>query len=164
MPAAVRATAAAALSFFLASDTHLGHDVACPGCPGNITTSLFLNTQFVLAANALARNASAAWPPSLGGGPVLPPRALVVSGDLVDNGYTESYEWANWTRLFGLDGTDGMLAMPVYEGRGNQCVGSSRARARARERGRLLVRSRRVDREAGVMPAAPAAVTTRARR
>jgi len=128
MPSSARAAAAAAsgvLSFFMASDTHLGHDVACPGCPGNVTTSLYLNTQFVLAANALSLNESAAWPAVLGGGPVLPPRALVISGDLVDNGYTESYEWRNWTRLFGLDGTDGLLTFPVYEGRGNHDGGNS---------------------------------------
>ena len=73
----------AQLTFYTASDTHLGHDV------GGIT-SLALNTATIGRMNALAAcggvGANCSWPAAQGGGGVQPPRAVVVSGDLIDNG------------------------------------------------------------------------------
>ena len=119
------APATSSLTFYTASDTHLGHDV------GNIT-SLFLNTVTIDNINLLAACGGAgvncSWPASLGGGPVAAPRAVVVSGDLIDNGNDASgdmvKQWMNWTALYGFDGTDGRLHFPVYESRGNHdgCV------------------------------------------
>jgi hypothetical protein len=111
---------AASLTFYTASDTHLGHDV------GNIT-SLSLNTVTIDNINGLAAcggvGVNCSWPASLGGGPVAAPRAVIVSGDLIDNGNDASgdmvKQWLNWTALYGFDGTDGRLHYPVYESKGN---------------------------------------------
>jgi hypothetical protein len=124
---ALLVAAGSSLTFYTASDTHLGHDV------GNIT-SLFLNTVTIDNMNALAAcggvGINCSWPASLGGGPVAAPRAVVVSGDLIDNGNDPSgdmvKQWLNWTSLYGFDGTDGRLKYPVYESRGNQCVAVER--------------------------------------
>lgn len=63
-----------------------------------------------------------AWPEKLGGGPIGKPRGVLVLGDLVDDGdkvgETE-IEWQAFEKHFGLDGTDGLLKYPVFEGFGN---------------------------------------------
>ena len=113
---------ATALTFFAASDTHFGHDV------GN-ATSFEKNTWAIREMNALPRNGT--WPASLGGGPVGEPFGVTVSGDLLDGGVNPSSDpdgcaqWANFTALYGFDGTDGLLRYPVYEGRGNHDGGNS---------------------------------------
>ena len=110
-----------ALSWFAASDTHLGHDVG-PSAD-NVTTSYTKNVWAITEMNALPGNDT--WPAALGGGPVLPPVGVTVSGDLIDAGVAPGSavngcnQWANFTALFGLDGTDGLLHYRVYEGRGN---------------------------------------------
>jgi hypothetical protein len=129
--AAVAATAVVAsaqkLTWFSASDTHLGHDVG--PTPDNITSSYTKNVWAITEMNAIAQNAS--WPTSLGGGLVGVPVGVTVSGDLIDNGIGDAKEvngcnqWENFTSLFGFDGTDGMLQYPVYEGRGNHDGGNS---------------------------------------
>jgi len=126
------ALARGSLTFFTASDTHLGHDV------GNIT-SLYLNTVTIGAINTLAKcggvGANCTWPAEMGGGPVGAPRALIVSGDLIDNGADASgamvAQWRNWSALYGLDGTDGLLQMPVYESKGNHVRPAAAAALRA---------------------------------
>ena len=75
--------------------------------------------------NALPGSA-AQWPASLGGGAISAPAGVTVSGDLIDSGIGSAHEyngcgqWANFTALYGLNGTDGLLKYRVYEGRGNQ--------------------------------------------
>lgn len=61
----------------------------------------------------------------MGGGTVYPAAGVVITGDLVDNGYTQYYEWSNFTAVYGLTGKDGLLAFPVYEGKGNHDGGQS---------------------------------------
>lgn len=68
------------LTFFLASDTHLGHDV----CNVTCVTSLELNKAAVQEINVLAGNGT--WPADMGGSVIQEPVALVITGDLVDNG------------------------------------------------------------------------------
>jgi hypothetical protein len=111
---------AQSLTWFSASDTHLGHDA---GTGANHTTSVQKNTWAIREMNALPTNGS--WPASLGGGPVHPPLGVTVSGDLIDGGVNSAHDydgcaqWANFTALYGLNGTDGLLQYRVYEGRGN---------------------------------------------
>ena len=42
------------------------------------------------------------------------PVGLIITGDLIDNGYTEGFEVDNFTATYGLDGTDGLIHFPVY--------------------------------------------------
>ena len=115
------AAAGPALSWFSASDTHLGHD---SGKGENFTTSYTKNTWAINEMNSIP-SSGAQWPASLGGGPVLEPAGVTVSGDLIDGGvnpessYDGCAQWANFTALYGLNGTDGLLKYRAYEGRGN---------------------------------------------
>ncbi|WP_254509211.1 metallophosphoesterase [Anatilimnocola floriformis] len=63
-----------------------------------------------------------AWPDKLGGGLIGKPRGVLALGDLIDdgdkNGQTD-IEWKHFADHFGLDGTDGALKFPVFEGWGN---------------------------------------------
>ena len=106
---------AAGLTWLGISDVHFGHDVKATD--GTITTSLELNIRAVAELNSLALNAS--WPASLGGGLVQVPAGVILSGDIIDNGDTEGFEIANFTRVYGLKGGDGLLSVPLFEGRGN---------------------------------------------
>lgn len=62
------------------------------------------------------------WPERLGGGKIGQPRGVLVLGDLIDDGdkagETE-IEWRAFVEQFGLDGADGLLKYPVFEGCGN---------------------------------------------
>ena len=116
----------ASLSWFSASDTHLGHDPVTPN--GTIVTSYEKNVWAIEEMNTLATpscRGNCAWPAALGGGPVLPPLGVTISGDLVDNGGNPGTvvngcaQWSNFTALYGLTGTDGLLKYKCYEGRGN---------------------------------------------
>ena len=69
---------------------------------------------------------SLAWPAQLGGGTIAKPRAVVVLGDVLDDGdrmFQEkvqgAQQWEYFKVDFGLDGTDGLLKFPVFEGAGN---------------------------------------------
>ena len=62
------------------------------------------------------------WPAKLGGGKIDQPRGVLALGDLIDDGDKGSeteIEWEHFTKQFGLDGTDGLLKYPVFEGWGN---------------------------------------------
>ena len=62
------------------------------------------------------------WPAELGGGKIGRPGGVCVLGDLIDDGdkagETE-IEWRHFEEQFGLDGTDGRLHYPTFEGWGN---------------------------------------------
>lgn len=62
------------------------------------------------------------WPAKLGGGKIHSPRGVLALGDLIDDGDKGSeteIEWQHFVKQFGLDGTDGLLKYPVFEGWGN---------------------------------------------
>ena len=116
---AAASAAAPSLTWFSASDTHLGHD---SGTGANRTTAFTKNVWAITEMNSLPNNGT--YPASLGGGPVQTPRGVTVSGDLIDGGvngatdYDGCAQWSNFTALYGLNGTDGLLRYRVYEGRG----------------------------------------------
>jgi len=67
-----------------------------------------------------------AWPAQLGGGLIAKPRAVLVLGDLLDDGdrmfqgkVQGAQQWEYFKADFGFDGTDGLLKYPVFEGVGN---------------------------------------------
>jgi cytolysin (calcineurin-like family phosphatase) len=77
----------------------------------------------VLQMNAIT---AAAWPEKLGGGAVSKPRGVLALGDVIDDGdrlmegkNMGAEQWKNFLADFGLDGTDGVLKYPVFEGWGN---------------------------------------------
>ena len=62
------------------------------------------------------------WPDALGGDPIDKPRGVLVLGDLIDDGDRQGQteiEWNHFENQFGLDGSDGLLKFPVFEGWGN---------------------------------------------
>jgi len=65
---------------------------------------------------------SQTWPEKLGGGAIGKPLGVLALGDLVDDGdkpNATEFQWKQFASQFGLDGTDGLLKYPVYEGWGN---------------------------------------------
>jgi cytolysin (calcineurin-like family phosphatase)/predicted GH43/DUF377 family glycosyl hydrolase len=77
----------------------------------------------VLQMNGIAE---VPWPKELGGGAIPRPRGVVALGDLIDDGDRKLQDkiqgprqWEAFAADFGLDGTDGLLKYPVYEGWGN---------------------------------------------
>lgn len=73
--------------------------------------------------NAIAK---VPWPKELGGGPIGTPRAVLLLGDVIDDGdrmrdgkNQSAQQWRHFVADFGLDGTDGRLKYPVLEGWGN---------------------------------------------
>jgi cytolysin (calcineurin-like family phosphatase) len=62
------------------------------------------------------------WPEKLGGGAIGTPRGVLALGDLIDDGDRKGeteIQWRHFETQFGLDGTDGLLKYPVFEGWGN---------------------------------------------
>jgi len=104
------------LTFLVASDTHLGLD--SPEDPSRDvlkqpTPIEQRNLAMIERMNTLA---GTPLPPALGGS-VETPRALLVTGDLTEDG--EEGQWRSFAQLYGLNGRDGLLHLPVYESGGN---------------------------------------------
>lgn len=104
------------VTFLATSDCHYKE-------PDSKTSHNGLNRDSVEAMNAIA---TLRWPEALGGGPIARPRGVVVLGDVIDDGdralqgrsvSREQYRF--FLTDFGLDGTDGLLKYPVFEGWGN---------------------------------------------
>jgi hypothetical protein len=72
-----------------------------------------------------------AYPPEIGG-VVEKPRGILFTGDTTDNALLE--EFAEFEKVYGLTGRDGLLAYPVFESIGNHDVG---AEAPIKEKARL---------------------------
>ena len=81
------------------------------------------NRDTITHLNAVA---DLAWPAAAGGGAVERPRGVVLLGDVIDDGdkraegeNQSAKQYETFVRDFGLDGTDGLLKFPVFEGFGN---------------------------------------------
>ncbi len=90
------------LTFFVASGVHYGHQ-----------DGEFNNLAQIAAMNELP---GTPFPPEIGG-TVGTPVAVVVTGDLTEDGTPG--QWDSFAAHYGLDGTDGLLNYPVLEGPGN---------------------------------------------
>jgi cytolysin (calcineurin-like family phosphatase) len=112
------------VTFFVGSDCHYG-----------LGNNAALNRGVIDRMNWLP---GTPMPPQAGGGTVGTPRGVVLNGDLLDKGFdkTAPAAWAEFVADYGLTGTDGRLAFPVYEGFGNHdgMTGKSVTRAGVRER------------------------------
>lgn len=110
-----------------------------PAKPRDVTFLVTSDCHYVDADRKNDRNASnratidqmnviteANWPAELGGDRVQAPRAVIVLGDCIDDGdrvihgkNISAEQYAYFVKDFGLDGTDGRLKFPVFEGWGN---------------------------------------------
>jgi len=99
------------LTFFATSDSHY-----------EAIEKLERNDRNRITIERMNALSGESWPDSLGGGRIGKPRGVLALGDLIDdgdkNGQTD-IEWMKFEEHFGLDGTDGLLKFPVFEGWGN---------------------------------------------
>jgi hypothetical protein len=95
------------VTFFVASDSHFG-----------ARRMDELNVSLVRQMNDLP---GTEYPPLIGGA-VDTPRGVLFLGDTTDNGTLE--EFAEFERVYGLTGKDGLLRYPVFEAIGNHDVNS----------------------------------------
>jgi hypothetical protein len=104
------------VTFFVGSDTHYGRE-----------NNAAINRRVIDAMNALPGEPL---PAKLGGEFVRTPRGVVLTGDLLDEGFdkeTAPQNWAEFCRDYGLTGSDGRLCFPLYEGFGNHDGGPTRS-------------------------------------
>jgi hypothetical protein len=76
------------------------------------------------------------WPAKFGAGLMARPRGVLVLGDLVEHA-GRTGEWERFVADFGLDGTDGALKYPVFEGYGNHDGAKEQAEIKKRNEARL---------------------------
>lgn len=112
------------ITFFVSSDTHYGR-----------SDNGYLNQLTIDMMNSAP---GMELPSAFGGGRVATPRGVVLNGDLLDNGTNAEADkyWKQFEADYGLNGSDGRLAYPVYEGFGNHDGGpaTSVSRKAIRER------------------------------
>jgi arylsulfatase A-like enzyme len=99
------------LTFFVTSDSHY-----------EAVTKVERNDRNRVTIARMNELPGQRWPEKLGGGPIGTPRGVLALGDLIDDGDKRGetdIEWQHFTDHFGLDGTDGLLRFPVFEGWGN---------------------------------------------
>lgn len=118
-PAARRRAGGMDVTFLVTSDTHFGYRVPAPepGAPPRpLENAQGIEKAQLVAIEAMRSMEGKAYPRELGGR-VGKPRGLLISGDLTEDG--EPHEWERFVRFFGLDGSDGLVPFPVFEGIGN---------------------------------------------
>lgn len=105
------------ITFISTSDSHYRHPDHKLGHHNHLTRA---------SVEEINRIHTLEWPTGLGGGTIARPRGVVMPGDLIDDGdhaLGERNLTAEQFRLFeadfGLDGSDGLLVYPVFEGFGN---------------------------------------------
>lgn len=105
------------VTFLSTSDSHYRQLDHQGGCNNDLNQA---------SVEEMNRIAGQMWPGNLGPDKIAKPRGVVVLGDLIDDGdrrengrqiSAEQYEF--FRADFGLDGTDGLLKYPVFEGWGN---------------------------------------------
>jgi hypothetical protein len=117
------------LTFIIATDQHYGRD-----------NNVEINHVVVTQINSLA---GTKYPEKFDSGIVRTPRGVIAPGDLLDKGYdpkTSQHKWDEWIADYGLDGTDGVLGFPVFEGIGNHDGPPVKSIPRAKIRERNKVR------------------------
>jgi hypothetical protein len=106
------------LTFIATSDTHYRQPDHRLGHHNDLNRA---------TVDEINRIADEAWPANPGGGPIGRPRGIVVPGDLIDDGDMTTpdkrviarEQFGLFLADFGLDGTDGRIRYPVFEGWGN---------------------------------------------
>ncbi len=84
------------------------------------------NVRDRVTIDAMNRITEIRWPEHLGGGVIARPRGVALLGDVIDDGdrmkagkNQSERQFRSFVADFGLDGTDGRLKFPVFEGCGN---------------------------------------------
>ena len=108
------------VTFLVFSDTHFGYGGSERDLLGrrrdpvaNPEGTELVNARAIESMNTIAGKP---WPAVLGGS-IGAPLGLLISGDLTEDG--EAWQWHGFTRYYGLDGKDGRIRYPVFEGHGN---------------------------------------------
>ncbi len=108
------------VTFIAASDTHLGYDSAQHDLFGKQHDPLARPRGVELVNQSQIRDMNAMpgrpWPGQLGG-VIARPRGVLISGDLTENG--DRWQWRHFIAHYGLNGGEGLLDFPVFEGHGN---------------------------------------------
>lgn len=112
-PAAAHCAPNAETTFVVTADTHFGFGVNERGPRADPAGIEATNQRAIRAMNEIEGHA---WPHGLAG-KVGRPRGVLVAGDLTENG--EPWQWEQFVRYFGLNGHDGLVNLPTYEGHGN---------------------------------------------
>lgn len=107
------------VAFFLVGDTHFLAEKENPSrldARSAAVTGRLIDVLNRLPGSAISSEA--------GGGIVLAPKGVIHAGDCIDTGDKSSVkmqqtEWAAFADVFGLNGSDGKLKVPVYEVHGN---------------------------------------------
>jgi hypothetical protein len=107
-------------TFLAFSDTHFGYGSSERDLFGarkdalrSPTGTQQVNARAIEAMNEIPGRP---WPEQLGG-VIGKPRGLLISGDLTEDG--QAWQWHDFARYYGLDGRDGLVRYPVFEGHGN---------------------------------------------
>ena len=98
------------VTFFVASDSHFG--------------ARGMDEQNRILVAQMNELPGTAYPPEIGG-VVEKPRGVLFTGDTTDNALLE--EFAEFEKVYGLTGRDGLLAYPVFESIGNHDLGPESA-------------------------------------
>jgi cytolysin (calcineurin-like family phosphatase) len=105
------------VTFLSASDTHYREPDHRLGCNNDLNRATI---------EEMNRITDLAWPEKLGPAKIGKPRGVVLLGDLIDDGdraengrKPSAEQYQLFLADFGLDGTDGLVKYPVFEGWGN---------------------------------------------
>ncbi len=105
------------VTFLSASDSHYREPDHRFGCNNDLNRA---------TVEEMNRITELAWPDKLGPGKIGKPRGVVLLGDLIDDGdraengrKLSAEQYQLFLADFGLDGTDGLVKYPVFEGWGN---------------------------------------------
>jgi cytolysin (calcineurin-like family phosphatase) len=115
--AAIAASPARDVTFISTSDCHYREPDHRGGCHNDLNHA---------SVEEMNRISDLAWPEKLGPDKIAKPRGAVLLGDLIDDGDRaekgrgiSAEQYKIFVADFGLDGTDGRLKYPVFEGWGN---------------------------------------------
>jgi cytolysin (calcineurin-like family phosphatase) len=105
------------VTFLSASDTHYREPDHRGGCHNDLNRA---------SVEEMNRISELTWPDKLGPGKIGKPRGVVLLGDIIDDGdraekgrQLSAEQYQLFLADFGLDGTDGLVKYPVFEGWGN---------------------------------------------
>ena len=104
------------VTFFVASDTHLGFDVPLDGKRDIVRSPIGIERTNLRMIRSMNEAPTREFPGAVRG-KVSPPRGVLITGDLTEHG--GAVEWAMFEQMYGRSGKGGPLVYPVFEADGN---------------------------------------------